>query len=372
LSVSDKASSHSIQGAAHGSGPAADDPGKTRVLVVDDSPLARDIITMILQEDPGIDVIGQAENGQVAVELVETLHPDLVTMDIMMPVLDGLTAIQQIMAFHPTPILVVTSSSEAEVAYKAISNGALEVMQKPEMSAGPAEWEGFARRVRLLAQVKVITHVRGRGTTSTQILPFMGPAAAQVGSQGRILAIGASTGGPAALAKLLGGLPPDLTVGVVVVQHIAEGFVPGLVNWLKSVTMLTVRAGEDGDSIQPGTVYIAPTGTHMETGNNGRLMLVHSPPVDSQRPAVDVLFESVQQQYRRRAIAVLLTGMGRDGARGLKAIREAGGRTIAQDEGTCVVFGMPKAAIELGAAEQVLPLADIPAAVVKLLRKPFA
>jgi two-component system chemotaxis response regulator CheB len=339
-------------------------------LVVDDSPLARDIITMILQEDPDIQVIGQAENGQVAVELVEALHPDVVTMDIMMPVMDGLTAIQQIMAFNPTPILVVTSSGEAEVAYKAISGGALEVMQKPDMSAGPAEWEGFARRVKVLAQVRVITHVRGRGAGSTQILPFMGPAAAQVGSQGRILAVGASTGGPAALAKLLGGLPPDLTVGVVVVQHIAEGFVPGLVNWLSSVTMLTVKVAEEGESVHAGTVYIAPTGSHTAVTHNGRLKLLDTPPVDSQRPAVDVLFDSIQQQYGRRAIAVLLTGMGRDGARGLKAIREAGGRTLAQDEASCVVFGMPKAAIELEAAEQVLPLTDIPTTVVSILRKP--
>jgi two-component system chemotaxis response regulator CheB len=346
-------------------------PKKTRVLVVDDSPLVRDILTMILQEDPEIEVVGQAENGQVAIDLVSTLRPDLVTMDIMMPVMDGLTAIQHIMAYQPTPILVVTSSGEAEVAYKAISSGALEVMQKPDMSLGPAEWEGFVRRIKLLARVKVITHVRGRGTASTQVLPFLGPAA-QAGSEGRILAIGASTGGPAALAKLLTGLPPDLTVGVVIVQHIAEGFVPGLVSWLKTVTMLTVKAAEEGDCIHPGTAYLAPTGSHTAVTSGGRLCLLGSPPVDSQRPAVDVLFDSIQEQYGRRAIAVLLTGMGRDGARGLKAIREAGGKTIAQDEASCVVYGMPKAAVELGAAEQVLPLSEIPMAIVRLLRQPVA
>ena len=345
------------------------DPKKTRVLVVDDSALARDIITMILSEDPGIEVVGQAENGQIAIDLVKALRPDLVTMDIMMPVLDGLTAIQEIMAYQPTPILVVTSSGEAEVAYKAISSGALEVMQKPDMSAGPTEWEGFSRRVKLLSQVKVITHVRGRGTATTQLLPFLGPAAAQAGSQGRILAIGASTGGPAALAKLLGGLPPDLNVGVVIVQHIADGFVPGLVSWLSTVTMLSVKPATDGERILAGTVYIAPTGSHTVVAGGGRLGLVDSPPVESQRPAVDVLFESVYEQYAQRAIAVLLTGMGHDGARGLKHIRDAGGKTIAQDESSCVVFGMPKAAVELDAAEQVLPLPDIPRAIVQLLRK---
>ncbi len=345
------------------------DTGKTRVLVVDDSPLVRDIITMILQEDPEIQVVGQAENGQVAIDLVSALRPDLVTMDIMMPVMDGLTAIQHIMAYQPTPILVVTSSSEAQVAYKAISNGALEVMQKPDMSLGPTEWEGFVRRIKLLAQVKVITHVRGRGAASTQVLPLVGQAAAAAGSRGRILAIGASTGGPAALSKLLTGLPPDLPVGVVIVQHIADGFVPGLVSWLKTVTILNVKVAEEGACIEPGTVYIAPSGRHTVVGSGGRLHLLDSPPVDSQRPAVDVLFEAIQQQYGRNAIAVLLTGMGRDGARGLKAIRDAGGRTIAQDEASCVVYGMPRAAVELGAAEQVLPLSEIPLAVVQLLRK---
>lgn len=345
--------------------------GKTRVLVVDDSPLIRDIITMILQEDPEIEVVGQAENGKVAIELVDALRPDLVTMDIMMPVMDGLTAIQHIMAYQPTPILVVTSSSEAEVAYKAISSGALEVMQKPDMSLGPAEWEGFVQRIKLLSKVKVITHVRGRGAASTQVLPVLGPAAVQAGGQDRILAVGASTGGPAALAKLLAGLPADLTVGVVIVQHIADGFVPGLVNWLKTVTLLDVKVANDGEHINPGTVYIAPTGAHTVVTGGGRLGLLHSPPVDNQRPAVDVLFESVQQHYGRQAIAVLLTGMGRDGARGLKAIRDAGGKTIAQDEASCVVYGMPRAAAELGAAEQVLPLAEIPMAVVRLLRRPL-
>jgi two-component system chemotaxis response regulator CheB len=344
-------------------------PAKTRVLVVDDSPLARDIISAILQEDPDIDVIGQAENGQIAVEMVASLRPDLVTMDIMMPIMDGLEAIQQIMAFHPTPILVVTSSGEAEVAYRAISSGALEVMQKPDLSVGPSEWLGFSRRVKLLAQVRVITHLRGRSAGSTQVLPIMGPEALRLGGQDRLLAIGASTGGPAALSKVLAGLPYDLTVGVVIVQHIADGFVPGLVNWLKSVTMLKVKAAEDGERIDPGMVYIAPTGTHTVVTCEGRLGLRRSPPVESQRPAVDVLFQSVQEHYDRRAIAVLLTGMGRDGARGLKAIRDAGGRTLVQDQASCVVFGMPKAAIDLDAAEQILPLSSIPAAVVKLLGK---
>ncbi len=340
---------------------------RTRVLIVDDSPLARDIIAAILSEDPDVEVVGQAENGRQAVELVARLRPDLVTMDIVMPVLDGLAAIQEIMAFHPTPILVVTSSSEAGLAYRAISAGALEVMQKPEIQAGPEEWAGFGRRVKLLAQVRVITHLRGRAATSPGL-----PPAPRPGSSGRLLAVGASTGGPAALATLLAALPAGLPLGTVVVQHIAQGFVPGLIGWLKSVTPLRVKAAEDGELIAGGSVYIAPTGAHTAVTAGGRLALLRRPPVDNQRPAVDVLFEAVGQHYGRHTIAVLLTGMGRDGARGLKAIRDAGGRTIAQDEATSVVYGMPRAAVELGAAEQVLPLDDIAPAVLRLVGRESA
>ncbi|MBN1661289.1 MAG: chemotaxis-specific protein-glutamate methyltransferase CheB [Anaerolineae bacterium] len=347
-------------------------PGSTsarvRVLVVDDSPLARDIITSILEEDPGIEVVGQAENGEIAVEMTAALHPDLVTMDIMMPVMDGLEAISEIMAYHPTPILVVTSSGEASVAYRAISGGALEVMQKPDLGTGPAEWERFARRVKLLAQVKVATHVRGRqAAPTTRVLPVMAPIAAHAGGE-RLVAVGASTGGPAALARLLADLPPNLTAAVVVVQHIADGFVPGLVSWLNSVSSLRVQEAKQDQEMEAGTVYIAPTGSHTRVARRGRLALLDTPPMDGQRPAVDALFDSVERHYGSTAIGVLLTGMGSDGARGLKAIRTAGGHTIAQDAGSCVVFGMPRAAVEMDAADEVLPIDQIAAAVVRQVR----
>ncbi|HSJ57580.1 MAG TPA: chemotaxis-specific protein-glutamate methyltransferase CheB, partial [Anaerolineae bacterium] len=336
---------------------------KIRVLVVDDSPLARDIITSILEEDPEIEVVDQAENGKIAVERTAALRPDLVTMDIMMPVMDGLQAIAEIMAYHPTPILVVTSSGEASVAYRAISGGALEVMQKPELGTGPGEWERFARRVKLLAQVKVATHVRGRqGAAVTRVLPVMAPAASRALGD-RLVAIGASTGGPAALARLLADLPPNLTAGVVVVQHIADGFVPGLVSWLNSVSSLRVQEAKQDQEIEAGTVYIAPTGSHTSVARRGRLALLDTPPVDGQRPAVDALFGSVERHYGSTAVGVLLTGMGSDGARGLKAIRSAGGHTIAQDAGSCVVFGMPRVAVEMDAADEVLAIDQIAAAV---------
>ncbi len=345
---------------------------KTRVLVVDDSPLARSIITAILKSSEGIEIVGEAENGQEAVEMVPQLKPDIITMDIIMPIMDGLEAIQYIMASHPTPILVVTSNREAGVAFQAISSGALEVMLKPDLSLGPEQWDGFVERVKLLSRVKVITHMRGRKALEAQkikpieISPSV-PETRPVPRRGWLVAIGSSTGGPGALSNVLGPLPKDLSVGFVIVQHIAEGFVGGLVEWLDTVTELKVKEASTGQAIFPGEAYVAPTGHHMVVTRDGKIELNDDPPVGGQRPSVDVLFESVCKCYGPRSVGVLLTGMGRDGAQGLKKIRQAGGKTIAQDEKTSAVFGMPRAAIELGGADMVLPLPAIAEEIVRLL-----
>jgi two-component system chemotaxis response regulator CheB len=343
---------------------------KTRVLVVDDSSLARSIITTVLSSSEGIEIVGEAANGQEAIELVPRLRPDIVTMDIIMPIMDGLEAIQYIMASNPTPILVVTSNREASVAFQAISSGALEVMQKPDLSLGPEQWDGFVERVRLLSKVKVITHLRGRKALKKGEKIEISPPAPEtrlIPRRGWVVSIGSSTGGPGALSSVLAPLPRDLSVGLVIVQHIAEGFVEGLVEWLNTVTELEVRKATAGQTIVPGEVYIAPTGRHMIVTMDGKIGLHDGPPVEGQRPSVDVLFESVCKCYGPRSVGVLLTGMGRDGAQGLKKIREAGGKTIAQDEETCAVFGMPKAAIELGGVDMVLPLPAIAGEIVHLL-----
>ena len=341
---------------------------KVRVVIADDSLVAREMLAQILASDPLIEVVGQAVNGLEAVELVGRLRPDLVTMDIHMPKMDGLAATEKIMAFTPTPILVVSSSVYGEGmgrAFDALKLGALEVIKKPE----PRDWADLERigkevlrKVKVLANVRVITHIGGRRE-------HRGAMAAQpaISSANRdIVAIGSSTGGPSALLTIFESLPADLPVPVLVAQHIAEGFVPGLVTWLDASTKVKVVAAEEGVIPRPGTIYIAPTGTNLVLSGK---RLAFSVPLKSQLyvPCADSLFESVASSYHQRAVGVILTGMGADGAQGLKRLHDTGAATIAQDEETCTVFGMPKAAIELGAADAILPLGAIGAAIVELV-----
>lgn len=343
-------------------------PGKTiRVVIADDSLVAREMLAQILQSAGDIEVVGQAKDGNEAVEMVERLRPDLITMDIHMPKLDGLKATEKIMAFTPTPILVVSSSVHGEGmgrAFDALNLGALEVIKKPE----PRDWADLERigrevirKVRILANVKVITHIRGRRSADEG-----GPGASLSPSKRTLIAIGSSTGGPSALLDVLGRLPQNLPVPVVVAQHIADGFIPGLVGWLDSGCRISVVAAEDGQTIAPGTAYFAPTGSNMVVDGSH---LRFQPPGASQLyiPSADTLFESVARSYGRRAVGILLTGMGADGAEGLKLMRNGGAATIVQNEETSTVFGMPKAAIDIGAAEQILPVGGIAEAVEQLL-----
>lgn len=334
-----------------------------RVVVADDSLVAREMLAQILASDPGIEVVGQAANGAEAVELVAELRPDLVTMDIHMPVLDGLGATEKIMAYTPTPILVVSSSVYAEGmgrAFDALELGALDVMKKPEAR----DWatlesigREIIRKVKVLANVHVVTHIRGRRgersgcarTTAT-------------GARRSLVAIGASTGGPSALLEVLGRLPSDLPAPVVIAQHIADGFVPGLASWLDSGCAIRVTTATDGLVPEPGVAYFAPTGTNLRF--EGSAMRLAPPPVGQIHvPSIDALFGSVAAMYPGEAVGVLLTGMGADGAEGLKLIRNSGSATIAQDEATSTVYGMPKIAAEIGAAEKVLPVQRIAGAV---------
>lgn len=338
---------------------------KIRVVVADDSPVAREMLLQILQSDPGIDVVGTATNGAEAVEAVARLRPDLVTMDIHMPKMDGLEATERIMAYTPTPILVVSSSVYGDGmgrAFDALAVGALEVMKKPE----PKDWAALGtiareiiRTVKILSRVKVITHIRGRRA------PIHGPAPVQVPAHERsravrIVAIGSSTGGPTALLAVLARLPEDFPVPVVIAQHIAEGFVPGLASWLDSGSQIKVVAAADGDVMQPGVAYMATTGSNMEV--DGMTLRFTAPKAGQLYiPSADTLFESVAVSYHDRAIGVLLTGMGADGAMGLKTLYDRGTKTICQDEATSTVWGMPKAAIDLGAAGSILPVHEIAA-----------
>lgn len=334
-----------------------------RVVIADDSLVAREMLAQILSSDPDIEVVGQAKDGQEAVELVGQLRPDLVTMDIHMPRLDGLRATEQIMAFTPTPILVVSSSVHGEGmgrAFDALNLGALEVIKKPE----PQDWADLERigrevlrKVKILANVKVITHIRGR-RDQREGVSAAGPSK---GASKSIVAVGSSTGGPSALLSVFQCLPASFPVPILVAQHIADGFVPGLVEWLDAGCSVQIVCAREGDRPEAGVVYLAPTGSNMVI--EGATLKFQDPGANQLYiPSADTLFESVARSFGKSSVGVLLTGMGADGAVGLKRMHDLGATTIAQDEETSTVFGMPKAAIDLGAADRVLPVGGIGAA----------
>ena len=347
---------------------------KLRVLLVEDSLTIRRRFCEILAADPEIEVIGEAEDGKRAIELCELLRPDVITLDMVMPVMSGVTATEYIMAYMPTPILIVSASTnrgELFKTYDALAAGAVDVLEKPTVDEVDAAWERrFVAAVKLIARIKVITHPRARlsGTERSVAAGQADPQIAAVskypmqphGRRFGLLAFGASTGGPAAIVKVLRALPKGLPVPIFFVLHIDEPFGTAFAEWLDNQTAHPVAYARDHESIEPlrGHVIMAPPGRHLTVGG-GRLRLSTDPPRHSCRPSIDVLFESLAVDRGAQVLACLLTGMGRDGAAGLLAIRRAGGFTVAQDEGTSVVFGMPREAIALGAAQAVLPLDQI-------------
>jgi two-component system chemotaxis response regulator CheB len=331
-----------------------------RVLVADDSELFREVLARVIGAEPGFEVVAVAEDGNAAAALARTVRPDVITMDLAMPDADGFSGIARIMADTPTPILVLTANREEAVGFRALSLGALDILEKPQATTDLDEYGRLLRsRLRLLAGVKVIRHVRG--------LRERAAAAPRGAARPDLVVIGASLGGPRALATLLRGLPGGFPVAIAVVQHIADGFTEGLATWLASESRLDVREARDRDALRPGRVLVAPSGRHLLVAD-GVARLSDAPPVDTFKPSVTPLFLSAARSYGARACGVILTGMGRDGADGLKAIRDAGGPTLAQDEATSAVFGMPRAAIDLGAVDRVLPLDEIARALVELTR----
>lgn len=335
-------------------------PGPIRVLIADDSPLFRELIARLVSADAAFRVVGIAGNGDEAAALAVSQRPDVITMDLHMPEADGFEGIAQVMARTPTPILVLSGDGEEAAAFRAFALGALDLLEKPQPSADLAGFGLLLRqRLRLLSQVKVIRHVRGSR------LPKKLPEP-RVGSRAELVVIGASLGGPKALASIVHALPGSFPAPVVVVQHIAHGFTAGLAAWLDQESELTVREAKDGERLVPGRVLLAPGGTHLLVGD-GMVGLFPGPDVDGFRPSVTRLFSSAAQCYGARVCAAILTGMGNDGAAGVRAVRDAGGQTIAQDEASCAVFGMPKAAIDTGAVIRVLPLEDIPRALLEVV-----
>ncbi len=334
-----------------------------RVLVVDDSPVARRVITSQLRRDRGIAVIGEAENGIEALKKVLELKPDLVTIDIQMPMMSGLVAIERIMELSPLPILVLTALEDAETAFSALARGALEVVEKPRLES-PSYF--LAAKVKALAGVKVVSPLRTKEKIAEAWANGTVKPARLVVSRG-VVAIASSTGGPRALSMILSSLPADLGAPVLVAQHMSEGFTEGMVQWLNANSRLEVRIAMDGDAVMPGLVHISPSERNMSITRAGRIRLSERRPEDIYRPCCDVLLESVSRVYGSSSIGVILTGMGNDGVRGIASIREAGGYTIAQDENSSVVFGMARAAIERGFVSTILPLDGIAAELVKRL-----
>jgi len=334
-----------------------------RVLLADDSSLTLSILKDLIAQDPQIEVVGEAYDGRQAIDKVVQLRPDLLIMDVMMPVMDGLTAVQEIMQTSALPILILSSDSavgEQSNAFNAIRLGALDVMRKPEGLSGAA-WESFSStllaQIHTLSRVRVIHHFRS-SRKRTVIAPLL-PVTTTCRS---IVAIGASTGGPKVVMKILKELPVDREASIVIVQHIASGFAAGFAEWINAESDYNVRIAKEGDLLEPGVALVAPSDQHMEI-RNGRVVLTSTPQVNGCRPSIDNLFFSLGRENAASVVAVLLTGMGRDGAEGLLALKEGGAFTIAQDEATCAVYGMPKVAFELGGVREVQPADKIAAAI---------
>jgi two-component system, chemotaxis family, protein-glutamate methylesterase/glutaminase len=345
-----------------------------RVLVVDDSLTVRRRLCEVIAAAPGFQVIGEAADGKHAIELCESRRPDVVTMDMMLPIMSGLAATEYIMAHCPTPILVVSSEAnrgELFKTYDALAAGAVDVLEKPTGDEADGVWETrLLSTLRVVARIRVITHLRGRLRPIGSDPPLRALPERPTGDPRiQIVALGASTGGPGALVDVLSSLPASFDVPIVIVLHIGEKFGFALADWLDGQTRRRVAYAEDGMAVSAlrGRVVMAPPGRHLVV-HGGRLRLTGGAERHSCRPSVDVLFESVATEYGAAAAACLLTGMGRDGAAGLLAIRQAGGVTVAQDEASCVIYGMPREAALLGAAQHVLPLARIGVSIARLCR----
>ena len=342
-----------------------------RVLIVDDVQTIRLALRAVLETDPELMVVGEAGSGEDAVTLCRRLRPDIVTMDIEMPGMGGYEAIRQIMNQAPCPVVVITaieSESLMEVSFKALALGAVTVLPKPRvLLPDDAEAKNLIHQIKIMAAVKVVRRSLRTESASVVLDKGGGPPAVpakeapsfRLRHAARLVAIGLSTGGPPALQTVLKGLPSSFSLPIVAVQHISRTFVFGLTSWLSNTTHFRCKVAEHGETLRPGSVYLSPDHRHLTVKGGGQLWLDASEPVDGHRPSATVLFESVARNFGAKAIGILMTGMGQDGARGLKAMRQAGAYTIAQDEASSVIFSMPKAAIELNAAEEILDLNQI-------------
>jgi len=337
-----------------------------RVLVVEDSAAARELIAHILGSDAEIDVLGTASDGEQALAAVRQLKPDVITMDVHMPKMNGFEATRRIMEDRPTPIVIVSGAADVggtATAFRAVEAGALAVLEKPAGAGHPDHRrtaEALVQTVRLMSEVKVVRRWPRSAPQDDLISPEPQPVSPPGAAV--LIAVGASTGGPPVVQTVLSELPCGFPAAVLLVQHIAAGFTAGFAEWLDRSSSLSVRLPVDGERILPGHAYVAPEGFHMKVGGSGTICLSNEEPENGLRPSISVLFRSVAQTYGHKAVGVLLTGMGKDGALGLKSMKERGAVTIAQDKETSVIHGMPGEAIRVGAARYILPAGKIAAA----------
>lgn len=358
-------------------------PQVIRVLVVDDSALMRKVISDILSKEPDIEVIGSARNGKEALEKISLLNPDVITLDVEMPIMDGITALKSIMKENPRPVIMLSSLTQegAQLTLRALQEGAIDFVPKPsgtislDINKVAAE---IVQKVRVASQAVLKRPISGREFRPSPVYKTdaLSKMSRPMGGLDGLVLIGTSTGGPKALHEVIPRLPGDLRAAVLLVQHMPPGFTKSLAERLDQVSPLKVKEAEDGEEVLSGTVYIAPGDYHMlfacrkEEGKNRMFVeLSKSEAVNGHRPAVDPMFMSAVECFAsHHMVGVIMTGMGSDGARGLALVKERGGRTIAEDQSTCVVFGMPKSAIATGKVDKVVPLPRIADEIVSMLR----
>ncbi len=347
-----------------------------RILIVDDSIVAQKLLNYIYSRDTNIQVVGIANNGVQALELTLANKPDVISMDIHMPEMNGFETTRRIMETCPTPIVIVSGNqdtSEVSVAFKIIEAGALTAVNRPPAPNHP-DFERIAGNlqttIKLMSEIKVVK----RSPKKEQPTPrptrelLLSPPLVNTSQRVKLVAIGASTGGPNVLKSILAGIPKDFCAPILIVQHIADGFISGLADWLTSTTGYKVKVGVEGESIKPGIAYLPPDGLNMSISPNGQNLQFTPYPKDAITSSVSLLFESVLSVFGKTAIGVLLTGMGSDGAKEFALLKKCGATTIAQDKETCIVFGMPGEAIKLGGASMVLPADKIAENIMALSR----
>lgn len=339
-----------------------------KVLIVDDSETAQQFLMHIFSLDPDIEVVGLAKDGSEVLALVRDKHPDVITMDIHMQKMDGFEATRIIMENHPTPIVIVsasTSTTEVESTFQALDAGALAFVLRPPGLLHPSHQSSVRElisTVKLMSEIKVVRRISNLSKSGLAML--LNTPITEVEKRIKLIVIGASTGGPPVLHKIMSSLPSDFPVPVLIVQHIAEGFINGFVEWLSKASGFPVHVAEHGQKVLPGNGYIAPDKFQMGISKDMHIILSKAPPLNGICPSADYLFLSAAESFGARSLGVLLTGMGKDGASGLKTLKDCGAVTIAQDKSSSIVHGMPGEAIRLDAASFILTPDDISAALI--------